>query len=174
MPGTVCNGAPAGACPTRARRPVAGARPLVVRSELLDRTRGGPAQPASRNRATCRRIPEWRDPDSNRGHHDFQGVVGKRVGAQNACKSSVSRSPRRGGVPLASAGFPRVWDSTEGLKSQTSCGGVERGQGRASTRLGGRSLNGADLTGSDRRGAAGVNLAGAIEAQSPAAACSCR
>jgi hypothetical protein len=30
---------------------------------------------ASRNRATCRRIPEWRDPDSNRGHHDFQGVA---------------------------------------------------------------------------------------------------
>src|SRR4051812_30758324 len=28
-----------------------------------------------KNHAICRKTPEWRDPDSNRGHHDFQSCA---------------------------------------------------------------------------------------------------
>jgi prolyl-tRNA synthetase len=33
-----------------------------------------------------RDLPLWRNPGSNRGHHDFQGVVTQRMTGQKPCK----------------------------------------------------------------------------------------
>jgi hypothetical protein len=33
----------------------------------------------SRKQPTCRHFPQWRDPDSNRGHHDFQAAAKART-----------------------------------------------------------------------------------------------
>ena len=63
---------------------------------------------------------EWRDPDSNRGHHDFQGLAAERFSPQNTCRSVVSMRRHRDAVPLVSVGFPWVWDSMESLRCQTS------------------------------------------------------
>jgi hypothetical protein len=55
----------------------------ATRPPWAGRKRRERRRPATRNQTTCRRIPEWRDPDSNRGHHDFQSCA------------SVSRTGRK-------------------------------------------------------------------------------
>jgi hypothetical protein len=53
------------------------------------------------------------------GHHDFQGVAAGGLSRRNPCKSGIPKWWHRGVMLLASAGFPYVWDSMEGVKSQT-------------------------------------------------------
>jgi hypothetical protein len=61
---------------------------------------------------------EWRDPDSNRGHHDFQGFVVERFPRAKACKSEVSDRTPSGAMALDPAGSAGVWDSARLSKSQ--------------------------------------------------------
>jgi hypothetical protein len=60
----------------------------------------------------------WRDPDSNRGHHDFQGVAVRRDCSRKTCISVCSPSrcsaPRRS----VSIGLVCVWDCAGASKSQ--------------------------------------------------------
>jgi hypothetical protein len=74
--------------------------------------------PESRKPLSSSGFSQWRDPDSNRGHHDFQRVVARHACAHNACKITTSRGGMRGPMPLVSPGSVRVWDFRDGLKSQ--------------------------------------------------------
>jgi hypothetical protein len=75
--------------------------------------------PESRKPLSSSGFSQWRDPDSNRGHHDFQRVVARHACAHNACKITTSRGGMRGPMPVVSPGSVRVWDFRDGLKSQT-------------------------------------------------------
>ena len=44
-------------------------------------------------RAITRHFLRWRDPDSNRGHHDFQGGAVRPDGSGMTCKSGYPSSP---------------------------------------------------------------------------------
>jgi hypothetical protein len=76
------------------------------------------AQPYDKSSPICRYSLRWRDPDSNRGHHDFQGVAGERSYPRRSCKSGVSELRHGGAMPLVLAGLARVWDFIKELKSQ--------------------------------------------------------
>jgi hypothetical protein len=75
---------------------------------------------ASEKKLFCSVFREWRDPDSNRGHHDFQGAVDHTRARRKACNSTYSRRAIPYVIPLVWFGLPRVWDSAGALKSQMS------------------------------------------------------
>jgi hypothetical protein len=62
----------------------------------------------------------WRDPDSNRGHHDFQGVVAGDPSPRNACKSACLRSRDPIAMPSVALSFTPIWDSTGASKSHSA------------------------------------------------------
>jgi hypothetical protein len=64
-------------------------------------------------------LSRWRDPDSNRGHHDFQGVLACTSPARSAWKSSTSKTSSSPTILVVSAASAPVWDFGEGSKSQT-------------------------------------------------------
>jgi hypothetical protein len=72
-------------------------------------SRGGRAAMKIRSRneknpAICRALRKWRDPDSNRGHHDFQsGTIRSLISA--ICRDFRDAVPLR--LPVVSSGF--VW-----------------------------------------------------------------
>jgi hypothetical protein len=87
-------------------------RPRLGPRGHLERVRRpeGRVDSASRNRTTCRRIAEWRDPDSNRGHHDFQDLARKSLTRRNPCADAGSRAPeRRRLIGAICELFSRVW-----------------------------------------------------------------
>ena len=59
--------------------------------------------------AGFRRV-RWRDPDSNRGHHDFQSLRPSGRAARNPCKREILASwPRAGDLREIAPGPPRVF-----------------------------------------------------------------
>jgi hypothetical protein len=65
------------------------------------------AATGEQDRATCRRIAEWRDPDSNRGHHDFQtDVPNARTGAESPATCRFQHGDDR---PRCRAISARMW-----------------------------------------------------------------
>jgi hypothetical protein len=88
-----------------------------LRSLNLGRPSGRTVLP---NRLICSHVARWRDPDSNRGHHDFQGAVDRTRARRKACNSTYSRRAIPYVIPLVWFGLPRVWDSAGALKSQMS------------------------------------------------------
>jgi hypothetical protein len=55
--------------------------------------------------ADCSYFRRWRDPDSNRGHHDFQGLAVRSARLRETWKTRCSRSRDSAALP---AGFPRL------------------------------------------------------------------
>jgi hypothetical protein len=51
----------------------------------------------------------WRDPSSNRGHHDFQASGVLRVDGRNACKAAVSEAASAGASAAFGSGFRAFW-----------------------------------------------------------------
>jgi hypothetical protein len=76
-----------------------------------------PATRESRPRAGFR-AAKWREADSNRRHHDFQGVAVRRTSSRKTCKAPCSHSCDSGTMPWVSRGYARVWDSAGASKSQ--------------------------------------------------------
>jgi hypothetical protein len=82
--------------PTWTRRGLAPEWPMKAKTCDLRHVRRSPQKP--KKPAMCRGIETWRDPDSNWGHHDFQGRVtgaGKARKALQIGGSQIARSPRR-------------------------------------------------------------------------------
>jgi hypothetical protein len=69
---------------------------------------------------SCRAFSKWRDPDSNRGHHDFQGVAGDLFRPRSTCKSPGSKPRCHAAILAVAAGYAPVWGFREGSKSQTT------------------------------------------------------
>jgi hypothetical protein len=61
------------------------------------------ARSRSALRSACMPTAEWRDPESNRGHHDFQGRANLAETLQKSCKSDARRS---GVLDVDTRGFP--------------------------------------------------------------------
>jgi hypothetical protein len=59
---------------------------------------------------TCRHFDLWRDPDSNRGHHDFQGRERTLTSEESACKSSPLPHGLKSSVASDIAALMQVWD----------------------------------------------------------------
>ncbi len=54
----------------------------------------------------CRYFPRWRDPDSNRGHHDFQPAAGTTLTTPICGGFRGFRDDRRHGDPRGSTPIP--------------------------------------------------------------------
>jgi hypothetical protein len=104
--------------PMNTGRPVSSKRTLGQQCliECLNGTRCG--RPRIGNSLVCRRSG-WRDPDSNRGHHDFQGAGVRARQAQRACKSDCFRSHDSVTMSSVPLGCAQVWDSAGASKSQS-------------------------------------------------------
>ena len=72
----------------------------------------------------------WREPDSNRGHHDFQGVAAGAAPSRNACKSTTLASRCAAAMLAVWRSFARIWDFVRRAESQTSVGALRRANGR--------------------------------------------
>ena len=85
--------------------------PLGLRLGLHARPRRVAARvavaPVRQEVGHCRSFLRWRDPDSNRGHHDFQGAAADAAPARNACKS-VALASRCAAALLAGLALLRV------------------------------------------------------------------
>ena len=78
----------------------------------------------------------WREPDSNRRHHDFQrGGVG-RVRAWKPHGNAECRTVPSAAVPVDTGGFVGVWDFRRGWSSIAGDSPVGDRRARSSSRLG--------------------------------------
>jgi hypothetical protein len=63
------------------------------------------------SRPICRRFAKWRDPDSNRGHHDFQACVSaSRIGRNLLQTSGIGQRSRERTTPANSILSSAIWD----------------------------------------------------------------
>jgi hypothetical protein len=70
-------------------------------------------RPAAQDQPTCRHFAKWRDSESNRGHHDFQGPDDGGVEPKKPCKSAcltVSHRARCASIPVVFGGCRWVMD----------------------------------------------------------------
>jgi hypothetical protein len=67
-------------------------------------------------------LPRMARPGLEPGTPRFSGSRGRAVHAPECLQIRDFKMRHRGAVPLVSAGFPRVWDSMDGLKSQMLAG----------------------------------------------------
>jgi hypothetical protein len=63
-------------------------------------------------------LTRWRDPDSNRGHHDFRESQRNRVAHVRPANHTVPALDPPARFPSVSLGYPCVWDSAGASKSQ--------------------------------------------------------
>jgi hypothetical protein len=68
----------------------------------------------------CRYFLRWRDPDSNGGHHDFQGLAAGDAWSGKSWKSGGLSSRRAGPMPADQRCFVRRWDFVRPAKSQSA------------------------------------------------------
>jgi len=67
-------------------------------------------RPPHQNLPTCTHLSKWRDPESNRGHHDFQGRPAWPGSCGKACKSGYPGRVRSAVIPVDSRSCPWVKD----------------------------------------------------------------
>jgi hypothetical protein len=68
-----------------------------------------------------RQFVRWRDPDSNRGHHDFQGVAGQRFGPSKALQIADSEFGRSRRDAVGLGRFPARLGLRERLEVPIVC-----------------------------------------------------